>query len=76
MADGLTACHADWIAIFFACVGGAGLICLSIFDAFNHSTVHWSCTLIFIIGVALSAIFQSAEIVRPPITVWASANSE
>lgn len=34
------------------------------FDTFNHSTVHWSMTLVFVVGVALSAIFQSAEIVR------------
>ncbi|GHJ88178.1 hypothetical protein NliqN6_4580 [Naganishia liquefaciens] len=52
----------DWIAIFFTCVGSAGLILLSIFDTFNHSTVHWSMTIVFIVGVALSAIFQSAEI--------------
>lgn len=72
----------DWLAIFFCCVGSAGLILLSIvstlsgremtltdcrypqFDTFNHSTVHWSMTIVFIVGVALSAIFQSAEIVR------------
>ncbi|KAJ9110632.1 hypothetical protein QFC19_001461 [Naganishia cerealis] len=52
----------DWIAIFFTCVGSAGLILLSIFDAFNHSTIHWIMTIVFIVGVALSAIFQSAEI--------------
>ncbi|KAI5449312.1 hypothetical protein NCC49_004814 [Naganishia albida] len=52
----------DWLAIFFCCVGSAGLILLSIFDTFNHSTVHWSMTIVFIVGVALSAIFQSAEI--------------
>ena len=33
------------------------------FDAFNHSTVHWSMTLVFIVGIALSAIFQAGEIV-------------
>ncbi len=31
-------------------------------DAFNHSTVHWIGTLIFVVGVAISAIFQTAEI--------------
>lgn len=52
----------DWLAIFFGVVGSAGLILLSIFDTFNHSTVHWSMTLVFVVGVAISAIFQSGEI--------------
>lgn len=52
----------DWIAIIFTIIGSCGLILLSIFDAFNHSTVHWSMTLVFIVGVAISAVFQSAEV--------------
>ncbi|OCF32767.1 hypothetical protein I317_03728 [Kwoniella heveanensis CBS 569] len=52
----------DWLAIFFCVVGSAGLVLLSCFNAFDHSTVHWIMTLVFIVGVALSAIFQSAEI--------------
>lgn len=52
----------DWIAIFFCIVGSAGLILLSAFNAFDHSTIHWCMTIVFIVGVALSAIFQSAEI--------------
>ncbi|KAK4685722.1 hypothetical protein P7C73_g4420, partial [Tremellales sp. Uapishka_1] len=52
----------DWLAIFFGIVGSAGLILLSCFDAFNHSTIHWSMTIVFVVGVAISAIFQSAEV--------------
>ncbi|WVR05624.1 hypothetical protein IAU60_002646 [Kwoniella sp. DSM 27419] len=52
----------DWLAIFFCIIGSAGLVLLGIFDAFAHSTIHWIMTLVFIVGVALSAIFQSAEV--------------
>lgn len=52
----------DWLAIIFCIIGSAGLVLLSVFDTFHHSTLHWSFTLVFIVGVALSAIFQSAEI--------------
>jgi len=52
----------DWLAIGFGIIGGAALILLSIFDAFHHSTIHWSMTLVFIVAVALSAIFQFAEV--------------
>jgi hypothetical protein len=34
------------------------------FNAFDHSTIHWSMALVFIVGVALSAIFQTGELVR------------
>lgn len=34
----------------------------SIFDAFNYSTVHWSLTLVFVVGVAVSAILQTWEV--------------
>ncbi len=53
----------DWLAVFFCVVGAAGLILLGVFDAFAHSTVHWSMTVVFIVGTALSAIFQSGEVV-------------
>ncbi|WRT65918.1 uncharacterized protein IL334_002869 [Kwoniella shivajii] len=52
----------DWLAIVFCIIGSAGLVLLSCFNAFDHSTIHWTMTLVFIVGVALSAIFQSAEI--------------
>jgi len=52
----------DWLAIIFAIIGCAGLLLLSIQDAFNHSTGHWIGTLIFVLGIAISAIFQSMEV--------------
>lgn len=52
----------DWLAIFWGTIGGLGLLFLGIFDAFDYSEVHWSMTVVFIVGVALSAIFQGAEI--------------
>ncbi|WWD18139.1 hypothetical protein CI109_102588 [Kwoniella shandongensis] len=52
----------DWLAIFFGMAGAAGLILLSAMNAFDHSQVHWIGTVIFVGGVALSAICQSAEI--------------
>ncbi|WVQ65159.1 uncharacterized protein L199_003332 [Kwoniella botswanensis] len=52
----------DWLAIIFCVIGSAGLVLLSAFNAFDHSTIHWTMTLVFIVGVALSAIFQSAEV--------------
>lgn len=52
----------DWIAIVFGTLGAIGLILLGVFDAFDYSTIHWSMTLVFIVGVAISAIFQSAEV--------------
>ncbi|BFZ62709.1 hypothetical protein YB2330_003819 [Saitoella coloradoensis] len=48
-------------AIVCALVGAAALICLSIWDAFNHSSVHWRLTVVFIIFIALSAIFTTCE---------------
>ena len=33
------------------------------FDAFEHPTIHWSMTLVFIVCVALSAVFQTGEVV-------------
>ncbi|KGB77747.1 hypothetical protein I307_03621 [Cryptococcus deuterogattii 99/473] len=52
----------DWLAIFWCVVGSVGLILLSCFNAFTHGTGHWTMTVVFIVGVAISAIFQSAEI--------------
>lgn len=52
----------DWVAIVFGIIGAAGLILCSIFDAFNYSYIHWPMALVFIVGTALSGIFQSAEI--------------
>lgn len=33
-------------------------------NCYDYPTVHWDGTLVFIIGVALSAIFQTLEVVR------------
>jgi len=49
------------LAVLFAAGGGACLIALSIRDAFHHSTEHWRFTIGFIVCVAVSAIFTTAE---------------
>lgn len=54
--------YLDWAAIIFGTIAAIALLMLGIFDAFNHSTVHWSMTVIFVLGTAISAIFQSGEI--------------
>lgn len=33
-------------------------------NCYDYPTIHWGGTLVFIIGVALSAIFQTLEVVR------------
>ncbi|KAL7411454.1 Frag1/DRAM/Sfk1 family-domain-containing protein [Mrakia frigida] len=52
----------DSLAILFCILGGIALILLSCFNCFDYSTVHWTCTVVFIICIALSAVFQSFEI--------------
>lgn len=49
------------LAIFGSFIGGAGLILLSIFDTRRHPTLHRVFLLIFVLGVALSAIFTVIE---------------
>lgn len=49
------------LAILFAAGGGACLIALSIRDAFNHNREHWHFTIGFIVLVAVSVIFTTAE---------------
>ncbi|KAF8896588.1 Frag1/DRAM/Sfk1 [Infundibulicybe gibba] len=49
------------LAVLGSFIGGAGLILLSIFDTKRHSTLHRLFLLIFMIGVALSAIFTIVE---------------
>jgi Frag1/DRAM/Sfk1 family len=51
-------------AIAFAICGSLGLILLSIFDTYRHSTVHDGCLLLFIGGYIISAIFLCAEYQR------------
>ncbi|KAI8577928.1 hypothetical protein K450DRAFT_249913 [Umbelopsis ramanniana AG] len=49
-------------AIFFGFIACLGLILLTIFDAFNHSTLHWTFALIFFVGLAISGGFNVAMI--------------
>lgn len=49
------------LAVLGAFVGGCGLILLSIFDTRRHSSLHRAFLLLFIVGVALSAIFTIVE---------------
>ena len=55
-------------AIFWSFVGGVGLILLSIFDTKRHERLHRVFLLIFVLGVALSAIFTVIE-VRFPVSL-------
>ncbi|KAF8510835.1 Frag1/DRAM/Sfk1 [Gautieria morchelliformis] len=50
-----------WLAICGALLGGVGLILLSIFDTKRHNKLHRVFLLIFVLGVALSAIFSVLE---------------
>jgi hypothetical protein len=49
-------------SIVFGVIACAGLILLTIFDAFNHSTLHWTFALIFFVGLAVSGALNVAEI--------------
>ncbi len=50
------------LAILGSFIGGCGLILLSIFDTKRHPTLHRVFLLVFIVGVALSAIFTVVEV--------------
>lgn len=52
----------DICSVICAIIGSAALVLLSVFDAFNHSRVHWSMTLIFVVFVALSVLFQVLQV--------------
>ncbi|KAF7972534.1 hypothetical protein HWV62_17836 [Athelia sp. TMB] len=49
------------LAILGAFIGGAGLILLTVFDTLRHHALHRAFLLVFILGVALSAIFTVLE---------------
>jgi len=51
----------SFLAILGSIIGGAGVILLSIFDTKRHTQLHRVFLLVFIVGVALSAIFTVAE---------------
>lgn len=55
----------SYLAIFGSVLGGAGLILLSIFDTKRHTSAHRAFLLVFIVGVALSAIFTIVEVRSP-----------
>ena len=50
------------IAILAGFVSAVCLILLTIFDAFNHSSIHWPCAIVFFIALVISGIFNMAEI--------------
>ena len=52
----------DIVAVVFGVIGGGALMFLSIFDAFTHPTPHWILTAVFVVCVAISAAFQTAEV--------------
>ncbi|KAG6918641.1 hypothetical protein DXG01_012760 [Tephrocybe rancida] len=49
------------LAIFGSLIGAAGLILLTVFDTLRYPTAHRIFLLVFIVGVALSAIFTVIE---------------
>ncbi|KAJ7593408.1 Frag1/DRAM/Sfk1 [Mycena floridula] len=49
------------LAVLGAFIGGAGVILLSIFDTKRHTSLHRLFLLIFMLGVALSALFSVIE---------------
>lgn len=53
------------LAILGAGVGGVGLVLLTVFDTLRHHALHRVFLLVFILGVALSAIFTVLEVRLP-----------
>ncbi|TNY23866.1 Frag1/DRAM/Sfk1 family-domain-containing protein [Rhodotorula diobovata] len=54
--------NADIAACVFGICGGIALILLTCFNAVTHSTGHWTCTAIFVVCIALSALCQTLEL--------------
>ncbi|PWN19802.1 hypothetical protein BCV69DRAFT_283903 [Microstroma glucosiphilum] len=52
----------DILSVIFACLGSLFLGLLSGFNDEDYSTVHWSCTLLFIVCVGISVFFQILEL--------------
>ncbi|KAJ7510432.1 Frag1/DRAM/Sfk1 family-domain-containing protein [Mycena galericulata] len=50
------------LAVLGSVLGGAGLILLSIFDTKRHPSLHRVFLLLFMVGVALSALFTCVEV--------------
>jgi len=51
----------SYLSIFGSLAGGVGLILLTVYDTKRHTTAHRSFLLLFMIGVAASAIFSIIE---------------
>ncbi|GAA5921006.1 hypothetical protein JCM3775_004045 [Rhodotorula graminis] len=54
--------NADIVALVFGIGGGIALILLTCFNAVTHSTGHWTCTAIFVVCIAASALAQTLEL--------------
>jgi hypothetical protein len=52
----------DITAVVFGVIGGLALLLLSIFNAFDYSTAHWILTAVFVVCIAISAAFQTSEV--------------
>jgi hypothetical protein len=50
-----------WLAVLGSLIGGAGLVLLSVFDTLRHPSLHRLFLLVFMVGVALSALFTILE---------------
>jgi len=50
------------LAILGSFIGGSGLILLTIFDTKRHPSLHRVFLLIFMVGVAISAVFSVLEV--------------
>ena len=53
---------ASGLSVIFAFICAVGCILLTIFDAFNHSTLHWTFSGIFFVALLLSGLFNMVEI--------------
>ena len=60
------------LAIIWGAIGSAGLVLLAVFDTVRYETTHRTFLLVFMLGVALSAIFTVIE-VRKSITISSSS---
>ncbi|UZJ51750.1 hypothetical protein CBS101457_001070 [Exobasidium rhododendri] len=52
----------DYFSVFFAIIGAIALIILSVYNDVDHSTVHWSMAVVFVVAVAISVLLQTLEI--------------
>lgn len=50
------------LSVIFAFICALGCILLTIFDTFNHSTLHWTFAIIFFVALLLSGLFNMIEL--------------